>query len=121
MANMRVLLLLSCCCAAIAVAEERAAWTTSKVTGSDEPPRPFVSEPLWPHITFDKALDIAYSRDLDKIFVVEQKGKIWMLPATDLGSAPAAAELLVDLDAVVKPSLESVLGMTIHPNTQANL
>lgn len=100
-------------------AEDRVGWTTSRVTGTDEPPRPYVSEPLWPEITFDKALDIAYSPDLGRIFVVEQKGRIWTLPA-DTTAKPEAPELLVDLNEIVEPSLESVLGMAIHPHFAEN-
>ena len=111
--------MLSCCCAAIAVAEDRVAWTNSKVTGSDEPPRPFVSKALWPHITFNKALDIAASPALEEIFVVEQKGKIWSLPSR-IYAEPANATLVADLSEIVKPQLESVLGMCVHPNFAKN-
>ncbi|MEM7012685.1 MAG: PQQ-dependent sugar dehydrogenase, partial [Verrucomicrobiota bacterium] len=110
---------MSCCFAAFAFAEERVAWTTSNVIGSDEPPRPYVSEPLWPHITFNKALDIATSPALEEIFVVEQKGKIWSLPAR-IDANPSEAMLVADLSEIVKPQLESVLGMCIHPNFATN-
>ncbi|MFT5465282.1 MAG: glucose/arabinose dehydrogenase/mono/diheme cytochrome c family protein [Verrucomicrobiales bacterium] len=103
----------------LVLAEERLPWTTSRVTGTDEPARPYVSEPLWPGITFSKGLDIAYSPDLGKIIIAEQKGKIWALPA-DTTADPDSAELVADLNEIVKPQLESVLGMTIHPDFAEN-
>ena len=105
--------------ATVAFAEERVPWTASRVTGSDEQPRPYVSEPLWPEITFSKGLDIAYSPDLGRLFVVEQKGKVWALPA-DTNAAPETADLVADLSMIVEPQLESVLGMTVHPNFAKN-
>lgn len=99
--------------AAWAGESERVPWETSRVTGSPDPPRPYAAEVVWPEIRFKNGLDIAYLEGEEKIFVVEQKGNIWMLPA-DLGASPGAPELFADLKPIVA-DLANVYGMTFHP------
>ena len=92
---------------------ERVAWENSRVTGSPDPPRPYAAESIWPEIRFQNGLDIASLDSEGKMFVVEQKGKIWMLPA-DLDASPGAPKLFGDLKAIVA-DFANVYGMTFHP------
>ncbi|MEM1294690.1 MAG: PQQ-dependent sugar dehydrogenase [Verrucomicrobiota bacterium] len=102
----------------IAEAEERIAWTTSKVKGSPEPPLPYSSEPVWPSIRFQRALDIARLPSRDLMFVVEQRGKIWILPG-DLSARTPQPTLFADLKEDLA-KFESILGMAFHPNFEEN-
>ena len=99
-------------------AEERLAWTTSQIEGSPEPPPPYVAEVIWPHITFDEGLDLTFLKSEERLFVTEQKGKIWMLPA-DLNAHPEKAELAADLQQFI-PEFRFVYGLTFHPKFREN-
>ena len=50
-------------------------WTTSRVTGSPEPPHPFKIERAFPNLQFKNPLLMA--RTGDRFFVGEQGGKIF--------------------------------------------
>ena len=97
---------------------EREEWTTSKIQGSPELPLPYMREAIWPHITFQEAVDISLLKSEARLFVSERKGKIWSLPA-DLNATPAEADLCSDLKLVV-PDLGAVYGLTFHPNFKKN-
>ncbi len=94
-------------------AQQRVPWTTSRISGSPEPPPAYVAEAVWPHLQFTKALDIARLPSRDLIFVTEQKGKIWILPA-DLNAKPGAPELFANLNADLA-EFESVFSIAFHP------
>src|SRR5690349_7434183 len=62
----------------------RTPWTTGRITGSPEPPAPFRTERAYPNLTFKNPLDIAFAPGLpDRVFVVEQSGKIFSFPLSD--------------------------------------
>ena len=97
---------------------ERQAWTSSKIKGSPEPPPPYVAEVIWPHISFSYGLNITPLESEDLLFITEQFGKIWSLPA-DLSSQPEKAELVLNVDDHVDGFLQA-LGLTFHPDFQKN-
>tara|TARA_R110002096_G_scaffold159011_12_gene324678 strand:+ start:5660 stop:7936 length:2277 start_codon:yes stop_codon:yes gene_type:complete len=99
-------------------AEERLPWTSSRLKGSPEPPLAYSAEPVWPALKFEKALDIARLPSRDLMFVVEQKGKIWILPGNLDEKTPQPrlfADLMSDL-----PEFESIFGMAFHPRFEEN-
>jgi glucose/arabinose dehydrogenase len=102
----------------LASAEEREAWTTSKIHGSPEPPLPYVAEVIWPQISFFQGVDLTLLESENRLFVTEQGGKIWMLPA-DLTANPGKAELCVDLT-LLNPEISNAYGLIFHPNFQKN-
>ncbi len=104
--------------ALVTEAEERVAWTTSQIEGSPEPPPPYAAEVIWPHITFDEGLDLTFLKSEERLFVTEQSGKIWMLPA-DLNAHPEKAELAADLQQFI-PEFRFVYGLTFHPEFRKN-
>ena len=57
--------------------EKRVAWTTSRITGSPEVPLPYVAERAFPQITFKNCIDMSNAPGSDRLFVVEQGGKIF--------------------------------------------
>ena len=64
--------------------QERTPWTTSRLTGSPEPPPPCRVERVWPAHTFKKPLHLVPGEG--RFHVIEEDGKIWALPA-DTSSA----------------------------------
>jgi len=77
--------------------DERQAWTTSRITGSPEPPPPYRTERVLPRVTFKLPVDLTYAPGSDRLFVVEQKGMVYSVsasPETD------HADLFIDLHEV---------------------
>lgn len=63
-----------------AIAPPRAAWTTSHVTGTPEPPPPYVTPRVFPKLHFNHSLEMVVAPESDRWFVVEQAGKIFSFP-----------------------------------------
>ncbi|MCZ6673263.1 MAG: PQQ-dependent sugar dehydrogenase [Verrucomicrobia bacterium] len=115
---LKLLVVLLCFLSLSGWALEREPWTTSKIQGSPEPPLPYTAERIWPHITFNEAVDITFLESEELMFITEREGKIWSLPA-DLNANPAKAELVTDLKKLA-PRLNNALGLAFHPNFQEN-
>src|ERR1041385_3184638 len=54
----------------------RTPWVSNRVVGSPYPPSPYVAERLFPKITFEQPVDFAFMPGSDRLFVVEQSGRI---------------------------------------------
>ena len=98
--------------------EAAEAWITSKIKGSPEPPKPYASEVVWPHLTFQKGCDIAHLPSRNSILITEQKGKIWILP-DDLTQAEPEKQLFADFGASHEP-FESSFSLCFHPDFETN-
>ena len=61
-------------------ATPRARWTTSHVTGTPEPPPPYVTPQVFPKLHFNHSLEMVVAPGSDRWFVVEQGGKIFSFP-----------------------------------------
>ena len=77
-----------------AVNSSRVPWTTSRVTGSPEPPLPFKLERVFPKLKFAAPVDLCTAPGSDRWFVVEQLGKIYSFRNESTAHAP---DLLIDL------------------------
>jgi uncharacterized repeat protein (TIGR03806 family) len=105
--------------------DRRIPWTTSRVVGSPEPPRPFRTERIFPHIQFKHPVVVTMAPGLDRWFVGEQEGKVYSFPnSPDAGTADLfldTSELLKKepADSPVK-SLEALYGLTFHPRFAEN-
>lgn len=99
-------------------AQERVPWTSSKITGSPEPPPPYVAETVWPHITFNRPLDMTLLEPEDKLFITEHDGNVYSLPA-DLNERPEKADLVFDARDTI-PGLLRLLGLEFHPDFENN-
>jgi len=94
--------------AAIAVAKAK------KVTGIAEPVVAF------PHLTFKRPLLLAAPPDgSDRIFVVEQEGKVSVFP-NDPRVTPEQVTLALDLRVRRKGNEEGMLGLAFHPDFHDN-
>ena len=56
---------------------ERVPWTTSQITGSPEPPLPYIAQQVFPSLSFDKPVDLEAAPGTDRLFIVEQSGKVY--------------------------------------------
>lgn len=96
--------------------EQRVAWTTSRITGSPEKPLPYVAERAFPALTFKNCIDVTNAPGSDRLFVLEQGGKIFSFPnRPDV----EAADLVVDLAKEIK-GLQATYAITFHPNFAKN-
>ncbi|MEQ2009784.1 MAG: PQQ-dependent sugar dehydrogenase [Limisphaerales bacterium] len=91
-------------------AAPRTPWTTSRVTGSPNPPAPFAVERVFPGISFNNPVDIAPLPGSDRWVVAEQGGKLWSFRAT---AGVIERELALDWPKH-RPS-SNILGFTFHP------
>ena len=105
-------------------AKQRVPWTTSRVTGSPDPPPPYVAVRAFPNLKFKGALLIARCPGSDRLFVGEQEGRLYSFP----NRPDATAELAIDLKAELKTlhlhpdakEFESLYGLVFHPQFQKN-
>jgi putative heme-binding domain-containing protein len=74
--------------------EPRPVWTTSKLTGSPEPPPPMRAEPAFPRLAFKAPVALVPFPDGKRYVLVEEKGKLYTFP-----NDPACeqADLFIDL------------------------
>jgi putative heme-binding domain-containing protein len=108
------------------VQEKRIPWTTSKVTGSPEPPHPYRVVPAFPKLRFKNPLHITNAPGTDRLFVLEHEaGRIFSFPnRPEVDKADLALDLTKDLktwkpDAKVQ-GLDAVYGLTFHPRFVEN-
>lgn len=107
------------------VADKRVAWTTSKVTGSPEPPSPYRIVRTFPKLQFKNPVHVTNAPGTDRLFVLEQAGKI-----LSFANRPDAdkADLVIDVSKDLpswKPAgkvqgFDAVYGMTFHPKFAEN-
>ena len=97
-------------------ARSRVPWTTSRVTGSPEPPLPYLTENAFPWLKFDRCLDITNAPGTDRLFVAEQGGKIYsFVPRAD----GQAADLVIDVAKEIE-GVREVYAITFHPQFGEN-
>lgn len=99
-------------------AEERLPWTDSNVNGSPEPPKPYAAEVIWPHLSFERACDIAHFPERKVILITEQRGKIWVLP-DDITKERPERKLFADFGKSHDP-FESSFSLCFHPDFKTN-
>ncbi|MBC8114538.1 MAG: PQQ-dependent sugar dehydrogenase, partial [Candidatus Saccharimonas sp.] len=96
--------------------EKRVAWTTSRITGSPEVPLPYVTERAFSALKFTNCLDLTKAPGSDRLFVVEQAGKIFSFPnKPDV----AVADLVIDLAKAI-PGVQQVYALEFHPDFPKN-
>lgn len=95
---------------------KRAPWTTSRITGSPEKPLPYVTERVFPELKFKECLDIVSAPGSDRLFIVEQGGKIFSFQnRPDVKSADLAIDIAKDI-----PKAAQVYALVFHPQFQKN-
>ena len=94
----------------------RTAWTTSQVTGSPAPPLPYVAQRAFPALKFNKCLDLTRAPGSDRLFIVEQDGKIFSFPNDP---DVKTADLVVDITTAI-PEAKQLYALAFHPNFAEN-
>src|SRR5262245_10887191 len=103
----------------------RPAWTTSRVVGSPDPPHPYRSKRVFPKLSFRNGTHVEACPVGDRLFVVEQGGKIVsFVPSQSVEKA----DLVLDLPREVKGCkpdkvvrrFGAAYAMTFHPKFAKN-
>jgi putative heme-binding domain-containing protein len=96
--------------------EARVPWTSSRITGSPNPPSPYRTQRVFPEMQFVNPVVLTNAPGTDRLFVVELGGKIYSFLREPSSEKP---ELFFDLKQAV-PETGRVYGLTFHPHFQAN-
>ena len=104
---------------------ERQPWTTSRITGAPEPPPPFRVERIFPKLKFHQPVDMTCMPGGDRLFIVEQAGKVYSFPAkSDVEKADSFLDLAGDFKSLVPhPQSKGIApsyGLVFHPNFAEN-
>jgi putative heme-binding domain-containing protein len=102
----------------------RIPWTTSRVTGSPEPPPPFKVVRAFPNLKFNKPLLLARCPGSDRLFIGEQAGVLYSF----VDNPDATADLFFDLRKELQTihllpeakGVEAVYGLAFHPDFEKN-
>src|SRR5690349_20258250 len=78
-------------------AKQRPSWTSSRITGSPEPPRPYVAERIFPSLEFNQPLELVAVPGSSRLVILEAQGKIYSFE-----NRPAEAALTADLFANIR-------------------
>jgi uncharacterized repeat protein (TIGR03806 family) len=100
---------------------KRPPWTTSRIVGSPDPPLPYVVERVFPALRFTQPVDIVSAPGSDRLFVVEQGGKILSFPNR---LNVRQADVLVDVPRLAPqeglPPVKQTYALAFHPNFSQN-
>lgn len=94
----------------------RVPWTTSRITGSPDPQYPYITEQAFPQLKIDFCLDLVAMPGSDRLFAMDQFGKIVSFPNHD---DVATVDLVVDLKKSVA-GLEYAYSLVFHPDFERN-
>ena len=94
----------------------RIPWTTSRITGSPDPPPPFRIERIYPELSFDQPVEMVNFPGDDRVCVVERLGKIHLF---ERDQSVDKTELLVDGAAEID-GLAAAYGLVFHPRFDEN-
>jgi putative heme-binding domain-containing protein len=106
-------------------APTRVLWTTSRITGSPDPPHPYRIERVFPKLTFTNPLLITGAPGTRRLFVGEHAGKIYSFKGDP---ACAKADLFLDLTTELHSwdkagrvkRVGALYGLTFHPRFAQN-
>jgi putative heme-binding domain-containing protein len=99
-------------------AKQRPSWTSSRITGSPEPPRPYVAERIFPSLEFNQPLELVAVPGSSRLVILEAQGKIYSFE-----NRPAEAALTADLFANIRerdPKFDRLYGLAFHPRFAEN-
>lgn len=94
----------------------RTPWTTSRVTGSPEPPPPYHVERVFPQLEFDNPVELMPLAQTGKMMILEVSGKLYTFdddPTCD------RVDLAIDLQPLIE-DFRRAYGFAIHPDFVRN-
>lgn len=102
----------------------RVPWTTSRITGSPEPPPPFVAARVFPEAKFKEPVFIVWSSELKRFFVGERRGVMHSLANRPNATAEVAFDFTKDLQRANWPAdagrVEALYAVAFHPRFAEN-
>ncbi|MGV3658578.1 MAG: PQQ-dependent sugar dehydrogenase [Prosthecobacter sp.] len=100
----------------LAVSSTHAQWTSSKIHGSPDEPKPFIAEKVFTQVAMTNGLEMIAVPGAHRFVAVERQGKVWTFP-----DAPDTAQntLVIDLKAA-HPEMHSAYGIAFHPKWKEN-
>ncbi|MEW4568182.1 PQQ-dependent sugar dehydrogenase [Tautonia sp. JC769] len=96
---------------------DRVPWTTSRMVGSPEPPRPYTVEVAFPHLTFDRPIELVFVPGTDRLAVAELGGKILTFP--DDPARAVETDQMFDVKSC-HPRFTNLYGLAFHPGFERN-
>lgn len=96
----------------------RPPWLGSRITGSPEPPRPYLTEHIFPSLTFNQPVELVPIPGTNRLLILEVNGKIYTFE-----NRPEATELSRDLFGDIKdrdPGFTKLYGFAFHPHFAEN-
>ena len=99
-----------------ACSAERTPWTSNRVVGSPNPPAPYNVDRVYPKLTFNHPVDIGTVPGSDRLFVLEQGGKLYSFPNR---SDVERADQVFDFRDHHKP-FDSAYSVAFHPQFKEN-
>lgn len=93
-----------------------AQWTTSRVHGTPEKPKPYIAENVFPQLGLTAALEMIAVPGAGRFVAVEQHGRVWSFK-----DAPDTTEKTLVIDLKPKhPELRNAYGIAFHPRWKEN-
>ncbi len=99
--------------------EQRVAWTTSRITGSPDPPAPYRTERVFPSVQFTDPVVLTNAPRTDRLFVAELAGQVYSFRPDPLLDGKREKELFFDLQGHVAGG-DRMYGLTFHPQSAEN-
>ncbi|MCI0539536.1 MAG: PQQ-dependent sugar dehydrogenase, partial [Verrucomicrobiales bacterium] len=96
--------------------EKRAAWTTSRITGSPEPPALYRTERMFPNLKFVEPLELVALPGGNRFVLAEHAGKIYSFPNDPDCESP---DLFADMKRWNR-EIQEVYSVTFHPQFEKN-
>lgn len=96
--------------------ERRTAWTTSRLTGSPEPPAPYRVRRVFEHLTFDQPVEMVPVPGTNRLAVLEVMGKVFTF---ENQSDVRQAELAIDVSKQDK-AFYRLYGIAFDPQFEQN-
>ena len=96
--------------------DKRVPWTTSRITGSLEPPSPYRLERVFPKLQFNKLISCVKAPGSKRLFAVELEGKIFSFPND---AAVKKTDLFIDLRKQIDGA-SNFYGIAFHPDFVRN-
>jgi len=107
--------------AAESTASPRAAWTTSKIIGSPEPPEPYTIAPAFPKLRFQKPTSVEEIPGVSWLLVTEMSGKLYgFAKEAAVDKADVVLDLVAMLPAEITNRSVSLLDVELHPEFASN-
>jgi putative heme-binding domain-containing protein len=104
--------------------KRKSAWTTSKITGSPEPPPKYKAARVFPDVKFHHPLLIAQCAGSDRFFVGEQEGVLYSVKPGEKAEKELFFDLRKDIKTLDKtPDAKEVgelYGLVFHPKFEEN-